>query len=112
MINDSVFVQAVSEAFPQLEDSLKQEILNNVSSHMMEFLKEKVFENLSEDLAVLDAELQNIQDVGERSKVYGSKIFQKLSSLDALTQDKILRAFDEELTKVMHEVYNAVYQEQ
>lgn len=108
-MNDSVFAQAVSQAFPQLDDSLKQEVLNNVAIHMLEFLKEKVFESLPEELSEFEAELQNTQDVEERSKVYGSKILQKLSSLDATSQNNILRAFDEELTRVMHDVYNAVY---
>jgi hypothetical protein len=106
-MNPSPFQQAIEEAFPNLNPELRAEIHDKVSQHIFEVLKDKVFANDSEGLQKLDYSLKEETDEKKRSEVYMKQIMEKLLSLPAEKQKEIDQELNEELTRVMHEVYKA-----
>lgn len=106
MIN-TLFSQAVDQTFTQLEQPLKDEIKEKVSAHMIEFLKEKVYQNDPQGLAVLNEVSQGGSDLVKRSEMYGKEIMKKLTSLRKEDQEGINKEINGELTRVMHQLYQA-----
>lgn len=104
---NTVFSQAVNETFPQLDQSLKDEISQKVTEHMLESLKDEAYRADSQGLNDLSASVLQIQDINERSKIYGEQIIKKLGSLPENEQKVIMDKLDAELTRVMHQVYQA-----
>ena len=101
-MNDSVFAQAINETFPDLEPALREEIFQKVSGHMIEYLKERVFQNDPKGMLSLLSEL-----TPETNHDYVKKIMEKFFSLPEETQITINKEFDSEMTRVMHQVYQA-----
>jgi hypothetical protein len=105
---DTLFSQAVDKLFPNLDQETKKEIYERVSAHLSEVLKEAVFQDNPEELNTLNDKLKIISDVEERSKKYGEEIGNKLQTLSESRQKEISFLLDQEMTRVMHEVYKIV----
>ncbi len=106
-MNPSVLPQAINEAFPNLDEALRMEISNKVSAHMFEVLKDKVYANDAEGLQKLNQIIQAETEGAKRSEFYLKQIVEKLVSLSSDDQKRIDKELDEELTRVMHEIYKS-----
>lgn len=93
----TVFDQAIKQLLPQLDDSLQGEIREKVTTHMWETLKELVFKNDQKGLSGLSTE----------SGLYLKQIIGKFSGLNKAKQKEINQTMDEELTRVMYQIYQA-----
>ncbi len=93
----TVFDQAIKQLLPQLDDSLQGEIREKVTAHMWETLKELVFQNDPKGLA----------ELGQDSTEYLKQILNQFNGLDKDRQKEVNQLMDEELTKVMHQIYQA-----
>lgn len=106
-MNQPLLSQAIANAFPNLDQVLKTEIYEKVTAHLFELLREKVYANDAEGLAKLTQITGQEPNIENRSKAYGKRIIEKLISLPADEQKEIDHYLDEELTRVMHEIYKA-----
>jgi len=104
-MNSSLFSQAVDEAFPQLDEETRNEIKNKVTLHILEFLKDKAFEQDPQGLQNLNSAVEAEQDETKRSELYVKQITEKFSSLPEEERKKIDQELEKELTRVMHEIY-------
>jgi len=106
-MNPSIFSRAINEAFPQIDESVRTEIYNKVSTHTIEVLKDHVYKGDSNGLQSLDQIIQEEKDDKKRSEVYLKQILEKFAALSLDEQKSIESELDTELTHVMHEVYKA-----
>jgi len=106
-MNPSVFSQAVDQTFPNLDEENRTEIKNKVFIHMVEYLKERVYANDTEGLQKLEQITQNEPATEKRVGIYLKYIIEKFASLTSEEQTKYDTEMDNELTRVMHEIYQA-----
>jgi hypothetical protein len=106
-MNPSMLAQVVDETFPELDDSLRQEITQKVTVHFFEILKEKTFADDPSGLEQLENTLKNEADEQKRSADYGKGIVTKFLSLPKEDKIRIDGEMESELVKVLHEVYKA-----
>lgn len=106
-MNDSVFKQAIDQTFPKLDDATKKEIHDRVLGHLLEYLKEKAYADDPSGLLSLHDMLIKTSDPKKQAEEYGRRIGQKVASLPAEKQKEINQAYLAEMTRVMHEVYQA-----
>jgi hypothetical protein len=107
LLNPSIFSQAVDETFPNLDQSLREEIKVKVTAHMIELLKEKVFTNDAEGLIRLDQISKNEPDKTKQAQLFMKYISEKLLSLSPEEQETINKELDTEFTQVMRKIYKA-----
>ena len=106
-MNQSIFSQAVDQSFPNLDEEIRTEIKNKVFIHMVEFLKEKIYANDTDGLKKFEQATKNEPTAEKRAAYYINQIFEKFASLSSEEQNKYDSEIDKELTRVMHEIYQA-----
>lgn len=99
--------KAIRQTFPQLDANFQDQITSKVTGHMLEFLKNKSFENDPEGLKRFEDEVNNNKDQQERSKKYGETILRKFLGLPQEEMKKITEEYDQELVSVVHRIYQA-----
>lgn len=104
----TLFAQAVDEIFPALDPSIKNEIKEKVTIHMLEILKEELYKDNPYALLIFDNKVKRIEDQEERSKFYGKHLMDKFLMLPQEKQNKINEKLNNELTQVMHILYKEV----
>jgi|GEM_PF-3453550 len=105
MMNLTGFTQAVTEAFPKLDEKTRLDISNKVAAHMFELLKEKVYSQDAASLQKLEQTLTAETDDDKRTEMYFKQIIEKYRALSSDEQQKIDQELDQELTTVMHKIY-------
>lgn len=105
---DTLLTKAIDEVFPNLDETTKREIHDKVSAHILEFLREAVYRDNPDEMEDLTKRLSKIENVEQRSKLYGTEISSKLQTLPQERQEEIMQSINEELTRVMHTVYKTV----
>ncbi len=106
-MNPVVIKDAINQLFPDIDQSIREKVLQDVTAHMIEFLKEKAYAGNPTALKALDEAVAGGNDVEGRSKMYGEQIIKKFLSLDQEMQQRINHEFDEELIKVVDRIYRA-----
>lgn len=108
MINNTIFYQAIDQTFPQLDQSLKQEIYDRVSNHLAVWLKEKLYAEDPAGRKTFDDEIGKIPDQKERSAEYGRRLAKKILTFPADRQKTVSDAYLTEMTRVMHQIYESI----
>lgn len=106
-MDDSILSQAIAQTFPDLDETMRKEVYMKVSAHILEVLKDKVYQDNPEGLASLNQQIENESDISKRSEMYGSQIIQGLQALSEEKQKEINQQLNEELVNVMHRIYQA-----
>jgi hypothetical protein len=105
-MNPSAFSQAVDEVFPKFDEQTRTEIKNRVFEHMISALKGKLYAQDPEgELRLLSS--TDEEDPVKKAEQYLKQIFEKFASLSTEEQTRINKELDDELTRVMHEIYKA-----
>lgn len=104
---DDIFYKAIQETFPNLDESTQKEIFVKVRLHMLELLKDKVFENNPDSIKKLDETVLAEKNQSKRFELYATLLFQKFASLSQNEQKTIGVYLDQELTAIMHQLYKA-----
>ena len=105
-MDTSLFSQAVDEMFPKLDEAARTEIKNSVFEHMIATMREKVFAHDAEGKLKVLASMDE-KDPIKNGELYLKQIFEKFDSLSAEEKLRINKELDEELTRVMNEIYKA-----
>ena len=66
-MDNALFSQAINRTFPNLDQAMKEEMLQKVQIHMLEFLRAKVFRETLEKNVKLLKRLEEEQDMGEEA---------------------------------------------
>lgn len=106
-MDEAVFIQAVNELFSDIDEEIKKEIIEKVIVHMNEFTKRLIYQDDSLQLDTLNKEVINSPTIDESRINYEQAISSRLSSLTESTQLKISEQINQELTRVMHQIYLA-----